>query len=60
MVLDLHNARMAMLEAAFLALMNEHNVHADDCPDTIEAIFDGSGLAVTYVRGGIAIAGEGI
>lgn len=49
-----------MLEAALLALLNEHNPHADDCPDSIEATFDCTGLAVQYMRNQIPIAGDGI
>lgn len=57
---QLHYSRLAMLEAAMLALLNEHNPHADDCPDSIEAIFDASGLSITYSRNGAPISGEGI
>lgn len=56
----LHYARLALLEAAMLALLNEHNPHADDCPDSIEATFDAAGLNITYSRDGAPISGEGI
>ena len=60
MLSNLHYARLAMLEAALLALLNEHNPHADDCPDSIEATFDSTGLSVQYMRNQMPIAGEGI
>lgn len=60
MLQNLHYARLAMLEASMLALLNEHNPLSSDCPDSIEATFDSTGLSVQYMRNQTPIGGEGI
>lgn len=56
---SLHHARLAMLEAALLALLHEHS-DGETRPDTIVATLDDIGMCVEYTSLGMVIGGEGI
>lgn len=58
----LHAARLAQLEGAMCALLREASAQdaPNDLPDSITAELKADGLDVTYWRGGVPVAGEGI
>ena len=55
----LHAARLAFLEAALLALLNEKN-GPWDAPDTVTARFGPDGLDIEYLCKNQIVGGEGI
>lgn len=59
---SLHAARLAMLEAALLALLHEAGTGADVTyrPDGVHVRFHADGLDVDYMRGDRPVSGEGI
>lgn len=58
----MHVARLAQLEGALSALLREVacDYEPNDQPDAIAVRMDAEGLDIEYIRGGIAVAGEGI
>ena len=59
MQLALHAARLALLEAALLALLHEKD-SPFDAPDTITARFGPDGLDIEYLANNLIVGGEGI
>lgn len=59
MQVALHTARLAFVEAALLALLNEKDTPFD-VPDTITVSLSSEGLDVQYFCNGVMVAGEGI
>lgn len=55
----LHAARLALVEAALLALLNEKDAPFD-APDSITVSLSPEGLDVQYFSNGLMVAGEGI
>lgn len=56
---SLHVARLALLEAALLALLNEKNGPFDS-PDSVTATLGPDGLDLEYLAGSRIVGGEGI
>lgn len=55
----LHAARLAFLEAALLAILNEKD-SPFDAPDTVTARFGPDGLDIEYLSKNRIVGGEGI
>ena len=55
----LHAARLALLEAALLALLNEKD-SPFDAPDTVTVRFGPDGMDVEYLAKNRIVGGEGI
>lgn len=58
----MHAARLANVEGAMCALLREAAAdhEPNDVPDGVSVTLDAHGIDITYTRGGLPVAGEGL